>query len=104
MASFKGIDFSERGENAQTFPAWRRKAESSVVLNTVQTSGITADTLSLKIRCTKAQLASLYGAVGTAGSLVYSYGTRTAFLDEISDPQEVLVSGKYFATLSFIGQ
>jgi hypothetical protein len=109
MASWKGISFGERGDSAQTFPAWRRKAESTVTHipaggNVIQTSGVSADTLSLKIRCSAAQLASLYGAVGSAGTLDYSYGSRSAFLDEISDAQEVLVSGKYFATLNFIGQ
>lgn len=110
MASFNGIGFNERGEGAQTFPAWRRKAESTVThipggnTNVIQTSGRSADTLALKIRCTASQLTSLYSAVGSRGTLNYSYGSRTAFLDEISDVQEVLTSGKYFATLNFIGQ
>lgn len=110
MASFAGISFHERGDGAQTFPAWSRSAESTVVhipggdVNVIQTSGRGADRLSLKIRCTAAQLTSLYSAVGSRGALVYSLGSRSAFLDGISDVAEVLVSGKYFATLSFIGQ
>jgi hypothetical protein len=109
MASWKGITFSERPDGTSTFPAWRRKAESTVTHipgggNVIQTSGQSADTLSLKIRCTAAQLASLYGAVGSAGTLDYSYGSRSAFLDEVSDAQQLKTLDMYFVTLSFIGQ
>lgn len=106
MSSFRGTEFSERGQNAATFPRHRRRAVSSVVhtidgSNEVQHSGRTADVLSLPVRCTEAQLTSLYGFVASSGSLVYSGGTRTAFLEEV-EPQEVSAGRDvFFVTLTF---
>lgn len=106
MASFKGISFSERGQGAQTFPRHRRKAVSSTIHtvdgnNQIQHCGRAADTLALPIRCTEAQLGSLYSAVASSGSLDYSGGTRTAFLEEV-DPQEVSAGRDvFFVTLTF---
>lgn len=106
MASFKGITFGERGNNAQTFPRHRRSAVASVLHtldggNRVQHSGRSADTLSLPIRCTEPQLDSLYSAVATSGSLSYSGGSRMAFLQAV-DPQEVLADRDvFFVTLEF---
>lgn len=106
MSTFKGIEFGERGQNAQTFPRHTRKAVSSTThtidgSNVVQHSGRAADTLALPVRCTEDQLDDLYGAVASSGSLVYSGGTRTAFLEEV-EPQEVS-AGKdvFFVTLTF---
>ena len=106
MASFAGVNFGERGQNAQTFPGWRRKAEASHTHipggNRVvtQKSGLLADTIALRIRCTAAQLTSLYTKVGTTDTLIFSRGTFRAFLDEI-DPEEVLAGRDiFFATLN----
>lgn len=109
MASFKGATFSERGQGAQTFETFGREADVQVIripggnTNVIQSSGIAADRLNLRIRGTKSEMDALRNLVNTSGSLVYSYGTRNAFLQAISDPQEVLASGLYFATLQFIG-
>jgi hypothetical protein len=109
MASFDGATFKERG-SPQMFPTWSRKADSSVThipggnVNVIEDSGLTADRLSLGIRCTGAELAALYGKVGKVGTLVIASGSRSAYLDELDGPAEVLASGKYFATLKFIGR
>ena len=54
------------------------------------------------MRCTESQLNTLYSDVATSGTLVYSGGSRSAFLDEV-DPQEVS-AGKdvFFVTATFI--
>jgi hypothetical protein len=110
MASFKGNEFSERGQGGQMYDAWSREADIAEIhipggnTTVIQSAGLSADKLALRIRCTQAQLDALRNVVGTSGSLVYSYGTRTAFLRNISDVQEILASGKYYATLNLIGQ
>lgn len=105
MASFAGADFDERGENAQFYPTWAREAEHTLTrTGVIQVSGVSTDTLALTIRCTASQLSALRGKVGSVGSLVFSGGTRSAFLKDISNPREILASGKYFATLNFIGR
>lgn len=110
MASFKGNSFSERGQGAQMFDAWSREADISEIhipggnTTVIQSAGLSADKLALRIRCTREQMDALRNVVGTSGALVYSYGTRTAFLRSITDPQEILDSGLYFATLNLIGQ
>ncbi len=106
--TFKGTTVGkERGQSAQTFPRHRRKAASSVLHtlsggNRVQHSGKSADTLPLVLRCTESQLNTLYSDVATSGTLAYSGGSRSAFLDEV-DPQEVS-AGKdvFFVTATFI--
>jgi hypothetical protein len=110
MASFGGATFKERGQNAQTFPTWSRKADSAAThvpggnVTVIETSGLAADRLSLGIRCSGAELTALYAKVDTIGTLIFSGGTRSAYLDEIDGPAEVLASGKYFATLKLIGR
>lgn len=110
MASFAGVDFNERGQGAKLFPTWGRKADSAIThipggnKTIIDSSGLLADRLQLAIRCTESQLNSLYSKVDTVGSLVYARGTFQAYLDEISDPVEILASGKFFTTLHFIRQ
>ena len=107
--SFAGATFFERG-TPPFFPRFSRKADSSVThipggnVNVTQTSGLLADRLSLVIRCTAAELTALEGKVDTTGSLIYSGGTRSAYLDEVDSPQEIAASGRFFATLKLIGR
>lgn len=109
MASFGGATFKERG-SPQLFPTWSRKAVASVThvdggnKNVIQTSGQAADRLSLQIRCTEAELNALYAKVNQVGTLVFSRGSRSAYLEEVADPQEIVASGNFFATLKLIGR
>ncbi len=110
MASFGAISFGE-GQGGRTYPVWGRAAEYSLThipggsTTILQTSGRQADTLNLPIQCTAAQLASLYSAVDTVATLTYSYGSRSAYLAEVSNVEEQL-AGKdlYFATLKLVGR
>jgi len=109
-ATFGSLTFKERGESAQSFPLFGRKAENSVThidggnRNVIQSSGLQADRLSLNIRCTLSELQALLGAVDTTKTLTWSGGTRSAYLEEIESPKEIYASTKYFATLKFIGR
>lgn len=109
MASFRGHSFEEGGEGAKSFAVWSRKAKSAVLEvpgannDIVQRFGRKSDTLSLLGTCTKAQLDALYGDVGESGSLIYHYGTATAYLDSI-DGHEVIDADLYVATMNFIRQ
>ena len=104
-----GATFKERG-SPPTFPTWGRKAEASTThipggnKNVIQSSGLSADRLSLGIRCSAAELVALYAKVDTTGTLVMAWGNRSAYLEEIDGPAEVLASGKYFVTLKLIGR
>jgi hypothetical protein len=108
--SFRSNSFEERGQGGQTFDVWGRSADVSVThipggnTTVIQSAGLNADRLNLRIKCTKAQLDALRNVVGTSGSLVIAYGTRNAFLEAIADVQEIYVHEEYFATLAFIGQ
>lgn len=111
MASFAGVSFVESGDGpGQYFPTFDRHADISVHhvvggnTNIIQTSGLTVDKLALAIQCTKAQHNSLRSAVGTTGTLSYSYGTRTAFLEAVESPRVVRSNDLYLMTLKFIGQ
>lgn len=110
MASFGSIQFGE-GQGGRTYPVWGRAAEYSVThipggnTSIIQTSGKMADRLQLPIQCTAAELASLYSAVDTVQTLTYGYGSRSAYMAEISNVEEQL-AGKdlYYATLTVIGR
>jgi len=108
--TFGSLTFHERGESAQSFPLFGRKAENSVThidggnRNIIQSSGLQADRLSLNIRCTLTELQDLIGAIDTVKTLVWSGGTRSAYLEEVESPKEIFASTKYFATLKLIGR
>lgn len=110
MASFGSNTFKERGENAQFFPLFGRKAEISItkidggdrVL--IQSAGLGEERMDLAIRCTASELAALKNAVDTTKTLTWSGGTRSAYLEAVDSPREVLASGKIFATLKLIGR
>jgi hypothetical protein len=108
--TFKGTEIGkERGKGGQNFPRPRRKAASSLLHtldggNRVQHSGRAADTLNVPLRCTEAQLNSIYSAVASSGTLSYSGGSRNAWLDEMSEPEEFISAGGtiwFFVTLTF---
>lgn len=110
MASFKSHSFEEGGEGATRFPVWARKAKTAVLEvpgangDIVQRFGRKSDTLALIATCTAAELAALSGDVGSTGTLSYAYDTRTAYLDSIDTPHEVLADHDIFTvTLNFIG-
>jgi len=109
-ATFGNLTFKERGENAQFFPLFGRKAENTVThidggsRNVIQSSGLQADRLSLSIRCTLTELNNLIAAIDTVKTLTWSGGTRSAYLEEVENPREILAGGRYFATLKFIGR
>lgn len=109
MAAFGGSTFGERGTGT-AFKRFKRSAVFSVTQipggNTtiLQSAGRTADTLTLVARCTESELNALLGKVGTQASLVYSGGTRTAYLASI-DPEEILADRDvFFAPLELIGR
>lgn len=110
MASFKGHSFSEGGAGATTFPVWARKSKRAILevpgadSDIIQKFGKNSPTLALLATCTKSELGTLDGDVGTTGSLVYHYGTYTAYLDSIDGPHEMLTADKYVVTLNFIRQ
>ena len=109
MASFRSHAFEEGAEGAGTFPTWARKARSAVLdlpganEDIIQRFGRKSDTLSLLGTATAAELAALNGDVGSSGSLVFHYGTYTAYLDAI-DAHEIHTADLYAITLSFIRQ
>jgi hypothetical protein len=110
VASFGGATFKIRGTGT-SFPRWKRKADSSVThipggnISIIQTSGLTADTLSLVIRCTEAELTALYGKVNTVATLDLGWGSRSAYLDEIGNVDEQLAEqDTFFASLAFVGR
>lgn len=108
MASFGGTSFGERLQGV-TFPAFPRKADFSLTripggnVTIIQDSGRLADELTMEGYCTAAQEAALLAKVGTVASLVYSAGTRSAYLAELV-PGEVMDSTNYFITLKFVGR
>jgi hypothetical protein len=110
MASFGGTAFGERGNNAATFPRWKRAAVFSVTQipggNTtiLQSGGRTADTLSLRVRCTEAQLTALYAKVDTTATLVIAAGTRSAYLAAIEVEEVLAGRDVFFATLELVGR
>src|SRR5262249_16066069 len=109
MASFKGHSWDEGGEGATHFPIWGRKGRLAVLDvpgangDVIQKMGRKSDTLAVLATCTQSEPDALYGDVGTSGSLVFSYDTRTAVLDSIDGPHEVLTSGRFVVTLNFLG-
>jgi len=93
--TFKGQDIGkERGKSGSNgFPRHRRKAASSDLHtldggNRVQHSGRTIDLLTLNLRCSETELNRINSGVASSGTLVYSGGTRNAFLDEMGEPEE----------------
>lgn len=109
-SSFGGSEFGERGSGT-TFPRFERSAVFSVTqipggtTTILQSAGRTADTLNLRARVTEDELNALLGKVDTQASLVYSGGTRTAYLAKISGVEEVLAGRDvFFATLEFVGR
>jgi hypothetical protein len=111
--TFKGQSIGkERGKSGGNgFPRARRKAASSQLHtldggNRVQHSGKTMDTLTLNLRCDETELDRLYSGCASSGSLVYSGGTRTAFLDEVGESEELLSPGGsvqwFFVPVTFI--
>lgn len=110
MASFRSHTFKEGAEGNLTYPVWTRKARSAILdlpganEDIIQRFGRKSDTLALRVTCTKSELDALYGDVGLTGTLVYHYGSFSAYLDSIDGAHEVLVADLYPATLSFIRQ
>ena len=109
MPSFRNVNFGERGQDGRHFPRQHRKAVSNVVhtldgSNRVQYSGKTSDTMSLVVKVTEADLNTLYSYVATSGTLIWSGGTVTAFLDEVDSRQPLGVFDVFFATLTFVFQ
>lgn len=109
--TFKGSAIGkERGASGTNgFPRPKRKAASSVLHtldggNRVQHSGRGMDTLTLRLRASAAELNSLTSAVASSGTLAYSGGSRTAFLDEIGEPEEHIFPSitYYFVTATFL--
>ncbi len=109
MASFRSHSFSEGGSGASTFPIWERKSKRGILEipsangDIIQKFGRSSDTIALLATCTQSELNTLYADVGSSGTLVYHYDTRTAYLDSISGPHEILTEDKYVVVLNFIG-
>lgn len=110
MASFKSHSFKEGGEGTNRFPVWARKSKRAIVeipgsnADIIQKFGRNSATLALLATCTKSELDTLDSDIGSTGSLVYHYGTYSAYLDSIDGPHEVSVVDKYVVTLNFIRQ
>ena len=109
-ASFRGHNLAEGGSGATTFPVWARKAKSAILEvpganeDVIQTFGRKSDTLALPITCTKAELDALYGDVQKTGTLIFHYGSFTAYLDSIDTPSETLAEDHYTLILNFVRQ
>lgn len=110
MASFRSHSFHEGGEGTNRFPVWSRRAKVAILeipganSDTVQDFGRKSDTLALLITCSADELTALYADVGQTGTLSYSLGDDSAYLQSI-EPHEVLADrDTYVATLSFIRQ
>src|SRR5687767_3179804 len=95
MGTWKGITFLERGEGGSSFPGWARAADISTRHvpggngSIIQSTGLVADTLSLNVLVTAAQLASLRANTGLSGALSFSDTSATAILMSIGSPQKV---------------
>lgn len=109
MASFKGHTFAEGAEGSTRFPVWERRARTAILEvpgangDIVQTFGRASDRLALTATCTQAELDALYADVGSSGTLIYHYDSRTAYLESISGPHELLTADLYAVTLNFVG-
>ncbi len=107
MASFAGIAWGERGDGGETFPVVAAKLIGTIHRfpggnrKLLHTRAVREQTLQTGARLTLAQLAALRGKVGTAGALTLGWGTHTALLLSVSDPQEVLASGSVLCQLQF---
>jgi len=107
-ATFGGSTFGERHQGGM-FPRFGREAEYTIVhvpggsTTIIQTAGRTADKLTIEAKCSSSELTALIGKVDTTASLVYSGGTRSAYLAKLT-PVEVGVNGAYFVTLEFVGR
>lgn len=107
-ASFGGSTFGERHQGG-VFPRFGREAEYTLVhipggsTTIIQSAGRTADKLTIEAKCTSGELTALLAKVDTVASLVYSGGTRSAYLAKLT-PAEFGTSGTFFVTLEFIGR
>jgi len=108
-ASFASHDFKERGSTGNDNPGWNSKfvlVEKIIPGGSpvIQKIGAQAQRLAMPIRCTAAQLATLYGDNdGDTHTLVWSGGSDTAILESIDTPTEVRPGQDYyFAMLNFI--
>lgn len=96
MGTFSGITFSERGTaNGAMLPVHGAEVSTNVItipggsVIYLQVGQPKPVSFSLPVRVTAAQLASLRGKVNTSATLVYTGGSITATLEEVSEPQKV---------------
>lgn len=108
-SSFGGAAFGERGSGT-TYKRFKREAVCSTTnipggtTTILQSAGRAADTLTIIARCTEDELNALLAKVDTVATLIYSGGTRSAYLKSI-DPEEILADRDvFFAPLEFIGR
>jgi hypothetical protein len=100
-ASFKGIGFRELYSGGLS-PAGQDTEEQITVIkipggntSVLQSAGRTMNPVTIPIACTSAALASLRGAVGSNGSLVYHGGTVTARLTKVGEPRKAAMEDVY---------
>ncbi len=107
-STFGGAAFGERHQSGM-FPRFGREAVYTLHhvpgSNTtiLQRAGRTADMLTVEALCTGAQLTALLALVDSTAGLVYSGGTRSAYLAKLT-PLQVGVKDAYFVTLEFVGR
>lgn len=108
MASFRSIQFDERGESS-SFPAWNRDAETDVVIipgqpsrTVVQVGAAGPRKLALPISCNQSRLEQLLGAVGQSGTLTTTYDSSTAVLTAVGDAKRFTRQDLFVCTLQFV--
>jgi hypothetical protein len=109
-ASFASVVFKEIGQGGgQGYPVWAKAG--NVVLKKIPGSGDTViqvigtklPTAAIPARMTAAQLTSMYGVVGTSGTLVFHFESTTARLESIDQVEEFFHGAdRYTAVLHFI--
>lgn len=106
-ASFKGTGFRELYSGGLS-PAGQDTEEQVTVIkipggnaSVLQSAGRTMNPVTIPIACTSAALASLRGAVGSNGSLVYHGGTVTARLTKVGEARKAAQYDVYQASLTF---
>lgn len=103
MASFDGVEFSERGAgNGAMFPIHPIRINTVILKipggakSVLQTFGVPPSAFDMPARVDAAHLSALRGKVGTSGTLIYSFGSFTARLESVSEPAEVKRDRDYY--------
>lgn len=107
MASFDSATFDEHTDDTQ-YPTWDAKMLLSIKQlagnNGYVTQEIGEDVrrVAIPARASGTELAALYDKHQTSGSLIFSYETTDAYLEDIDGVAQVANNDRFDVTLHFI--